>query len=83
MNKIKKAVASVGLALALASGAAAAGAPAANAYSDSSGYWSYDCAWKQRSYWVYRNYDWWEETFQWKRDGWVRTTVQYYNCYAY
>jgi hypothetical protein len=77
MNKFKKALASVGLALALTSGAALAGAPAANAYSDSSGHWEYQCYWDTRTWVVWRDYNWWEETFQWKRDGW--TVAGYYN----
>lgn len=83
MNKFKKAIASVGLALAISGGAAVAGAPAAHAYSDSSGHWEYVCAWEYRKWVVWRDYNWWEETFQWKRDGWTVAYTQPYKCYWY
>lgn len=31
------------------------------------------------TYWYWRDYDWWEETFQGKRDGYVNTGGQWYS----
>lgn len=71
MGKIKKIIASIGVTLALLIG----GAAAANAYSTYKnavyvGNYTYEI-------WVSVDYDWWEETFQGKRD------YRYFSHYIY
>lgn len=70
MNKIKRAVASATLALGLVAG----GAVAANAVTYSS-----PQKWQTGGTYcpvmMYADYNWWEEVFQGKRDGWE---LQYY-----
>lgn len=81
MNKMKKALASMGVAVSLACGGSFVAAPAANAYTDGAmSYWQYNCQWDTRTLWTWRDYNWWEETFQFRHDGWVIATVQYYPC---
>jgi hypothetical protein len=84
MNKIKKAVATLALAatLAVTGGTAAQVVTAENnkaqAYSYTQGpeKWQWDYFWsggrKYCGVWAYVDYNWWEETFQAKRDGWQR-----------
>lgn len=85
MNKFKKAIASIAVAATIATGGVAVSAPAANAYSDSYyGYWQDVCKWQYRNWMVWRDYNWAEEVFQFKRDGWVRQYTQWdYKCYYY
>lgn len=83
MNKFKKWVTSVALSLALITGGSIVAAPAAQAYTTSGGYWVYSCNWGTRTWYTYYDYDWWEETFQWKHDGWYASYTQYYKCYVY
>ncbi len=77
---MKKMFVSLGMAVVLCTGGLFVTAPAANAYSDTFGYWQYNCQYDTRSWMVWRDYNWWEETFEWKRDGWVRIATQYYPC---
>lgn len=87
MNKVKKLFVSLGLAftLALTGGVVADVATSHNtskaqAYSYTQGPVKYQWDWYQDRYngryycgvWAYIDYDWWEETFQGKRDGWYR-----------
>lgn len=75
---MKKAVVSWGLAIALALTLAVGGstvaAQPAEAYSGSYDYYTY--AWCEIWYYKWKDYNWWEETFQWKRDGYVRVAVE-------
>jgi hypothetical protein len=65
MNKVTKALSSVGLALGLALGGGLGAAQAAEAATYRSG-----IAWMGGQCWAvtYVDYNWWEETFQGKRD---------------
>lgn len=77
---MKKALVSFATAVVLCTGGLFVMAPAANAYTDKLSMWQYNCQWDTRSLYVWRDYDWWEETFQIKHDGWVYVTSQYYPC---
>lgn len=81
MNKLKKALASAGIALALAvtGGTVADVATSHNtskaqAYSYTQGpeKWQWDRSGIYCGVWAYVDYNWWEEVFQGKRDGWQR-----------
>lgn len=74
MNKIKRAIVSVGLALSILGGGALIAAPSANAYSYTQGpeKWQFDRSGSYCGVWAYIDYNWWEEVFQGQRDGWKR-----------
>jgi hypothetical protein len=84
MNKIKKALAGVAVAAAIVTGGAVAdvatshNTSAAEAYTYTQGpeKWQWDRIYSGGRYycgvWAYVDYNWWEETFQGKRDGWQR-----------
>lgn len=82
MNRIKKTMATLALAATLAVGGGAvaqtATATPAHAYTYTQGpeKWQWDRYWNGSRYmcgvWAYIDYNWWEETFQGKRDGWTR-----------
>lgn len=76
MGKIKKLLISLGLVI----GFTLTGAGVANAVTWTQGpvKWQADYRWDPYAgkyycgVWAYNDYDWWEETFQGKRDGWER-----------
>lgn len=74
MKRIKTAITAIGVAVAMMLGTALIAAPSANAYSYTQGpvKWQFDRSGIYCGVWAYVDYDWWEETFQGKRDGWQR-----------
>lgn len=80
---IKTKAVGVLLALGIMTGMGVATAPVAQAYTDHYHYWQYNCPWPSRYLYAYRDYNWWEETFQWKRDGWVIVRTESWNCYVW
>lgn len=73
MKKLKKTIASVVVGTALTAGIVV-GAPVANAapaqaYTDYYGY--YECSWGYIWHYNWRDYNWFEEYFQGRRDGYV------------
>ncbi|UGL61955.1 membrane protein [Arthrobacter phage EastWest] len=89
MRKIKKAVATLALAatLAVTGGTVAQIATAENSKAEAYTYtqgpvkWQTDRYWNGTRYmcgvWAYIDYNWWEEVFQGKRDGWTRLYYAY------
>lgn len=74
MNKIKRAISAVGLSVGMIAGTALIAAPSANAVTYSS-----PEKWQTGGTYcpvmMYADYNWWEEVFLGKRDGWE---LQYY-----
>lgn len=94
MSKIKKALASLGIAGVLAAGFTAApvisadlgvgGVAKAEAYTTSSCHSHRPASWAPLFTYCYVDWNWAEETFQWKRDGWhERRTVYSNGKYSY
>lgn len=83
MNKLKKTLASIGLVAALVLGggvAQVATAAPAQAYTDT--HWKFvaNCMPYPSAWLRWRDYNWWEETFQGKRDGYVFYSYVYRYC---
>ena len=85
MNKVKKAMATLGLAATLAvSGGVVADVATSHNTSKAEAYtytqgpekWQWDRYWNGTRYmcgvWAYIDYNWWEEVVEGKRDGWTR-----------
>jgi hypothetical protein len=70
LNKLKRGLASFGIAGALIIG----GGTAAHAETWTQGpqKWQHDRVGSYCGVWAYNDYNWWEEVFQGKRDGWER-----------
>lgn len=81
MKKLKKIMLVLGLASALALGGQVATADnhKAQAYTDGGWYFHYNCMPYPSGAFQWRDYNWWEETFLGKRDGYVWK----YNFYNY
>lgn len=77
MNKVKKAITGVGVAAGLLVGGVAFAAPA-NAVTTTYDY--YPISANQCQVWAFVNYDWWEETFQGKRDQYFRLYTVNHRC---
>lgn len=79
MNKIKQAASAIGATIALTIGGAAFSMPAhaiAVGYPDK---YVVNCTTDTKTYYTYKNYNWFEEVFLGKRDGYVAyLTVKYY-----
>lgn len=93
MNKVSKLAASTTLALGLvlgggvaanaagSIGAGGGGAVSTYTYKQGPEKWQWDRYWNGTRYmcgvWAYIDYNWWEEVFQGKRDGWQRLYYAY------
>jgi len=74
MNKIKRAIASLGITVAMLGGGALIAAPSANAETWTQGpvKWQWDRVGSYCGVWAYNDYNWYEEVFLGKHDGWER-----------
>jgi hypothetical protein len=93
MNRVSKLAASTTLALGLvlgggvaanaagSIGAGGGGAVSTYTYTQGPEKWQWDRYWNGTRYmcgvWAYHDYNWWEEVFQGKRDGWQRLYYAY------
>jgi hypothetical protein len=76
MNRIIKAISTVGVAIILSAGVSSPAHAIAVGYPDR---YIINCTTDTKSYQTYRNYNWFEEVFLGKRDGYVTYyTVRYY-----
>lgn len=83
MKRIKRILVSIGLVFGITFGGLVISAPAAQAFQDCCVRYEYNCPWQTRYTLVYRDYNWWEEVFQWKVDGWVIIKTDHFICYYY
>lgn len=80
MQRFKKAVAAIGVTLALTMGGAGLAAPAQANSIGHPDYYKINCTWDQKVYYTWKDYSWWDEFWNFKRDGYVVYYVAYYPC---
>lgn len=75
---MKKFFVSFGVAIALMFGGALAAAPAAHAYPPD--YYKVNCYWDTITWYTWKDYNWWQEFWEFKKDGYVVKYIAFYRC---